>query len=170
MTRLRVGAAIFLLFLIGCGYQLEGKKNALPSKARTLAIPFVKNSSTKLGLGSILTDELSRQFTTTKFLSLTSRENAEVILDVKIESVKIEGATLINIAKTSSRIFIITAVGSLKIAGSGKLLWQQSRLSARQTFVVDKNPIITEMNEEKAMKKAARDLAEKIHNSIFASF
>lgn len=158
------------LFFISCGYGLEKAVSPLPSNIKTVAIDRVRNPSVKKGLSSLFLDELSRQFTTSKFLTIANLDQAHSILRVNIVSVRVEGATLTNITKTSSRLVIITVNGNLKENRTGKTLWKSGELTARRTYVVDADPIITEMNEELALKSVARDLAEKIHNNIFVEF
>ncbi|MBW2063007.1 MAG: hypothetical protein JRI95_15805 [Deltaproteobacteria bacterium] len=170
MSFLRWGLLTLILFLSGCGYALEGSVKSLPSDIHGLAIPYVKNASSKILLAGMLTDELNRQFTTSKFVRLVDMDRAEAVLDVNIRSVRVIGATLTDIARTSSRRIIITLDASLKRRGSDELLWQGREIVGRETYVVTADQMTTEMNEELAMRKIARDLAERIHNHIFERF
>jgi len=158
------------LFALGCGYAIEGAVSNLPSNIRGLAIPIAQNASSKTRLAVMLTDELNRQFTTSKFLKLEDIDRADAILKVSIRSVKIEGATLTNIARTSSRRMIVTVDASLKRKDTDTILWRSKGIVGRETYVVAADQVSTELNEELAMKKITRDLAEKIHNYIFEGF
>jgi len=167
---LRWGIPAFCLLMLGCGYAIEGKVSSLPPDIQLLAIPFVKNASSKIRLASLLTDELNRQFTTSKYLKLVNEDRAEAVLDVSIRSVRVEGATLVTIARTSSRRITVTVDASLKRKDSSTIIWQSSNLVSRETYVVATDQVITEMNEELAIKKMTRNLAEKIHNRLFEGF
>ncbi len=158
------------MLTFGCGYAFEGTVNNLPFNIHKVAIPFVKNASANTRLAFLLTDELNRQFTTSKFLELVDVDKAEAVLNVSIRSVMIEGATLTDIERTSSRRIIVTLDASLKQKGSNKILWQSRGIVGRETYVVAADQASVELNEELAMRKLSRDLAEKIHNYIFEGF
>jgi hypothetical protein len=157
--------------LAGCGYAVERGGGGLPAGTRRVAVPYVKNASTRVGVASLLTDELRRQFTTSKFLRLVDEDQApDAVLEVSILSVKVEGATLTDIAHSSSRWVVITVDAVLRQAGSGKVIWEERRIVDRQSYVVAGDQVTTESNAALAMKKLTQDLAERIHNHLFNVF
>jgi len=163
---------LLLLFLLGgCGYAVERPGGGLPTGTRRLAVPYVKNTSIQASAAALLTDELRHQFTTSKFLRLVDEDQSpDAVLDVSITSVVIEGATLTDIAHSSSRWIVITVDAALRQSGSGKVLWQEKQMQDRQSYVVASDMAITESNAALAMKKLTQDLAERIHNHLFNVF
>jgi outer membrane lipopolysaccharide assembly protein LptE/RlpB len=159
-----------LLFVLGCGYGFEGKMSGLPDDIRSLYVSYAENSSTKMQLGGLVTDEVRRQFTTSKFLKLVDKDKADAVLSLNIRSVRETGATLTNIDRTSSRQITITLDSYLKGKDSGALLWQGVGIICNETYVVESDQVVTALNEELALKNIARELAEKIHNYMFLGF
>ncbi len=159
-----------LFFVLGCGYAFEGTASGLPDDIRFLAIPYTENSSIKMQLGGLLTDEVRRQFTTSKILKLVDEDQADAILSLKIRSVRVSGVTLTTITRTSSRQITITLDSILKRKGSGAVLWQGMGIVGYEIYVVEADHIATELNEDLALAKVARELAEKIHNYMFLGF
>ena len=159
-----------LTIFLGCGYGLEGRKSGLPDDIRLLAIPHAENSSTKMRLGGLVTDEVRRQFTTSKIMRLVETEKADAVLQLKIRSVKVAGATLSNINRTSSRRITITLDSFLRRQDTGALLWRGVGFVSFETFVVEADHVLTEQNEELALAKIVRELAVKVHNHMFLGF
>jgi outer membrane lipopolysaccharide assembly protein LptE/RlpB len=159
-----------LLFVLGCGYGFEGKMSGLPDDIRSLYVSYAENSSTKMQLGGLVTEEVRRQFTTSKFLKLVDKDKADAVLSLNIRSVRETGATLTNIDRTSSRQITITLDSYVKGKDSGALLWQGVGIICNETYVVESDQVVTALNEELALKNIARELAEKIHNYMFLGF
>ena len=159
-----------LLFILGCGYGFEGKVSGLPDDIRYLYVSYAENSSTEMQLGGLVTEEVRRQFTTSKFLKLVDEDKADAVLSLTIRYVRITGATLTNISRTSSRQITITLDSFLKRKDTGALLWQGVGIIFDETYVVESDQVMTEVNEELALKKLARELSERIHNYMFLGF
>jgi len=161
---------VCLLFILGCGYGFEGKVSGLPDDIRSLYVSYAENSSNIMQLGGLVTDEVRRQFTTSKFLKLVDNDKADAVLSLNIRSVRVTGATLTNISRTSSRQITITLDSFLKRKESGALIWQGVGIVCDETYVVESDQVVTELNEDLALKNIARELAEKIHNFMFLGF
>ncbi|MBW2623141.1 MAG: LptE family protein [Deltaproteobacteria bacterium] len=170
MRPLFCALCLCLLFVLGCGYAFEGKVSGLPDDIRSLYVSYAENSSTKMQLGGLVTDEVRRQFTTFKFLKLVDEDKADAVLSLRIRSVRETGATLTNISRTSSRQITITLDSFLKRKDTGAVLWQGVGIICDETYVVESDHALTELNEELALKNIARELAERIHNFMFLGF
>jgi len=131
----------------------------------------VTNSSTEPFLSSLLTNELKLQFLTSKYLRIEDREDqADAVLKVGVTSYKIEGVTVTDEDRSSSRRITLLVDASFKRRDTGKVIWQAGKLRSRQTYIVDSDERVTAINKEEAMAAAARELAEKIHNALFEGF
>lgn len=164
-------AAVALLAAVwACGYSLKGTVNNLPRDVRRLAILPLENSSTKVGLGTMLTDELRYQFTLSKVLKLTGPDVADAALLGRIRSVRTEGSTIRGATGTASRRLVIVVAATLKRTRDGEILWRDTNIVGRKTFAVSGDQLTTERNEEAAMAELAKDLAAMIHDRIFENF
>lgn len=162
---------VFFLLVCGCGYSFQGTINTLPRDIRRVAIPTVKNSTTKTGLTNTLTNELIHQFTNSKILKVTNIETADTVLEAHIRAVSIEGGALSSGGRKSlSRRVIIIVSASLKRIEGGKVLWAADSIMGRRSYDVSSDQSTEESSVSVAMTKTAEDVAEKIHNSIFESF
>jgi len=155
----------------GCGYSVDAVKKNIPKDIQTISIPYAENSSTRPRLAGMLTNELRLQFMTSKYLALVDNaDKADSILSVKIVSFKVVGATLTDEDRSSSRRITVLADVQFKRRDSNQVLYQVKKLAGRQTYIVDTDKRITDMNEEAAMAAIARTLAGKIHSAVFEGF
>ncbi len=57
-----IASLLYVCFLIGCGYTLQGSGSVLPSDIKTLSIKIAENNTTEPGLGLQLTEKLRTRF------------------------------------------------------------------------------------------------------------
>jgi predicted type IV restriction endonuclease len=72
---------ITILFLACCGYTTRA---IIPSNIKTIAIPVVGNETIKPGLGELLTEQLTNDFTQDRSLKITNLDKANLVLECKI--------------------------------------------------------------------------------------
>jgi len=160
-----------VIWLCGCGYTFQGTVNNLPGDIHRIAVPTVKNSTTRTELTTALTNELIRQFTLSKLLSVTNVDAADAVLEAHIKAVRIESGALSRTGRQSlSRRVTILIDAVLKRKDDGRILWETGNMIERRTYGVAQNQTVEESNLTAALNTVAVSLAEKIHNGIFESF
>jgi len=160
-----------VIWLCGCGYTFQGTVNNLPRDIHRIAVPTVKNSTTRTELTTALTNELIRQFTLSKLLSVTNVDAADAVLEANIKAVRIESGALSRTGRQSlSRRVTVLVDAVLKRKDDGRVLWEVGNMIERRTYGVAQSQTTEESNLIGALNTLAVDLAEKIHNGIFESF
>ncbi len=152
--------------LAGCGYHRQETEVQLPSWIRTIYIAPWKNNSTELRLGQWLTDDLREEFLRDSGLSLVPRDQADVILEGKIESAYTTGLSYVRYDVSVERRIGVECSVRLLDAKTGKELWKSPPIYREEGFYVGKTLMMTEGYKENALKKISQDLAEIIHHRI----
>jgi hypothetical protein len=177
MIRGRAGTAAGLGLLIGltallagCGYGFSGTVSYLPRELKTVAIPFPANLTGEPNIEIQIAQALIREFNRSKLLLLSSSGRADVILKGEVRSVT-EGAVAYEDIRTAlQRRIKVTVSMSLVGTADQKVYWRNQTLSEGQDFDVGSDPAATETNRGDALGILTRNLAEKIHDSIFENF
>ncbi len=72
---------IFCLFLSSCGYHLGNKQRDLPGGYKKLAVPVFVNETAEVGIEAFFTSALIEEISRSPDIEVTSRDQAEVILE-----------------------------------------------------------------------------------------
>ena len=170
MKRLWLAISL-VLALSGCGYGFQGTTGAPPKGVHRLAIPTVENATTYSELTNNLTNGMIQQFNLSKTLRVTAVESADAVLSARIKSVQIDSSARSRKDDTSaSRRVVVRVAAVLKLRGSGKILWENSGVTARKTYPVVEDQSRVDANLNAALEDVAQELAEKIHNAVFEGF
>jgi outer membrane lipopolysaccharide assembly protein LptE/RlpB len=165
-----VALAAAVLALAGCGYGFRGTVSNLPDEIRTVAIPFLNNRTGEPNLDVVLTQALIKEFNRSKLLKLTRAGQAHVVLKGTINSLS-EGAVAYEDIRTALQRRVTVAVSAeLTATADNKVFWKNRAISEGQDYDVAADPGTTEANREAAITTLVRNLAEKIHDSIFENF
>ncbi len=150
----------FVILLSGCGYSFRGSETALPPDVRKIYIPQVENSSTKLGLASIVTDALRDEFDSYGTVSIVdSQSDADAVLKVRILSVKENTGSTRSGTNTALQMqTTIILAGELRRV-TGPVLWRDGAIQATQTFGADSSVVVTSSLDFAGGPSAAGDLA-----------
>ncbi len=170
--RFPVAALVLIaaLALGGCGYGFRGTVSYLPPEIKTVAIPFLTNRTGEPNLDVLLTQALIREFNRSKLLKLTRAGRADVVLKGTIQGLS-EGAVAYEDIRTAlQRRVTISVSGELTATADNKVFWKNRAISEGQDYDVASDPGTTESNREAAITTLVRNLAEKIHDSIFENF
>ena len=171
MKFLRGLVLVLSIAMAGCGYQFVGSGGRAPGGITRLAIPPVKNASSYSYLTTTLTNELTHQFILSHSVDLTFPDSADAVLDVNISSVHIESvARNRNRDSSASRRVAVLVKAWLTRSSDGKVLWESAKISGRRTYLVVDDQSALEANMKTAMKDAAQEIAQKIHNNFFEDY
>jgi hypothetical protein len=145
---------------LGCGYTFRGSETALPPDVRKIFIPQVENSSTKLGLSSIVTEALRDEFDSYGTVSVVDTQGeADAVLKVRILSVtENTGSTRSGTNTALQMQTTILLAGELRRV-TGPVLWRDGAIRATQTFGADSSVVVTSSLDFAGGPSAAGDLA-----------
>ena len=159
-----------VLLLSGCGYGFRGTVSYLPEEIKTVAIPFLKNRTGEPNLDVLLTQALIREFNRSKLLKLTRAGRADVVLKGRIQGLS-EGAVAYEDIRTAlQRRITVSVSAELMATADNKVFWRNKAISEGQDYDIASDPGVTETNRQNAIATLTRNLAEKIHDSIFENF
>ncbi len=171
MRRLVLSALVMVVLLAGCGYAFQRSAQKAPANIRSMAVPTVTNATTYTDLTNELTNGLIAELNLSKIVRVTDPTAADALLEVRVKSVQIEGASRSQNLDTSvSRRVTVLVTAVLRRAKDGKILWQNQAVSARQNYQVEDDQSVVEANLNNALNNLALKIAEKIHDGIFESF
>jgi len=179
MSRLKPGSAAWpglvvlaglAVILAGCGYGFRGTVSYLPRELKTVAIPFPTNLTGEPNIEIQIAQALIREFNRSKLLTLSSSGRADVILKGEVVSLTEEAVAYEDIRTALQRRVKVTVSMSLVGTADQKVYWRNQSLSEGQDFDVGSDPSSTENNRSEALEILNRNLAEKIHDSIFENF
>ncbi len=167
MNRKNVVVTIGLIFLLtACGYHRQETEAQLPGWIRTIYVAPWKNNSTELHLGQWLTQELRQEFLRDSGLALVPKDQADVILEGRIESAYTTGLSYVRYDVSVERRIGVECSVRLIDAKTGKEIWKSPPIYREEGFYVDKSLMMTEGLKEIALKKISQDMAQIIHHRI----
>lgn len=134
----------FVLMTLGaCGYTFRGSGSVLPPDVKSVYIPSVQNNSTKIGLGTLLTQALRDEFDSYGVVSVVDTEReADAVLTVEIVDVK-ESAGAVSGTNTALQMDTVVFLKGELRKDSGELLWRDSQLKVQQTYGADGSSVVT---------------------------
>ena len=158
------------LTLWGCGYGFSGTVSYLPEQIKTVAVPFMTNRTGEPNLEVTLTQAVIKEFNRSKLLKLTKAARADTIFNGTILSLS-EGAVAYEDVRTALQRRVTIKV-SAELVGrvDNTIYWKNVSVSEGQDYDVATDPSATEVNRKKAISTLTKNLAEKIHDSIFENF
>ena len=134
----------FALMTLGaCGYTFRGSGSVLPPDVKSVYIPSVQNNSTKIGLGTLLTQALRDEFDSYGVVAVVDTEReADAVLTVEVVDVK-ESAGAVSGTNTALQMDTIMFLRGELRKYSGELLWRDSQLKVQQTYGANGSSVVT---------------------------
>lgn len=156
--------------LAGCGYGFRGSVNNLPPDIRGVHIPMFVNATTEPQAETIFANALIYEFNRSRVLEVVPEAQAQAVIVGKVRSVAVETVIFASQTQAQDQKVIVFLEVVCRRLDNQKILWQNLALSRYENFKVSTDPTLTDRNREDAIRKIARDLAERIHNSILENF
>jgi len=160
---------ILLAGLVGCGYHFKGMGLQAPEGVQTIIIPMMENKTTRPGIETFFTGDLTYEFTRSKILQVVKKETADSVLSGTIVSLKTETVTQTADFQSDERRATITLSLVFK-RKDGKVLWANKALSDNEIYTVSDDRSTTDQNEREAIETISERMADKIHNRILEDF
>ncbi|MCF8023861.1 MAG: hypothetical protein K9K82_00025 [Desulfobacteraceae bacterium] len=157
-----------LAFLAACGYRFSGA-GELPGDFNRLAIETFKNKSGEIGIESIITNDITYEFTRTAKATVSARKEADAVLTGVIRSARSSTISHISTHTTAERRITVTVDVKL-IDTSGAVLWSANGISASEEYTVADDKLVTERNKKSAVAKLSGRLAQRIYYRMTDDF
>ncbi len=158
--------ALFVLLISSCGYHRVDTSANLPSWIRTIYIEPWENNTTETQMPVWITENLREEFLRDSGLELTSRDEADVILTGRVESVYVSGVAYKSYYSAVEERVSATLSVSLYDRKTGEELWKLSDLHREENFYIAREMMQTESMKEEALQKLCRNVAEIIHHRV----
>jgi hypothetical protein len=170
VSRFFIILLFFPLALSSCGYHRAETAANLPDWMENIYVePFTNNSNEYL-LGPWLTGELREEFLRDSHFTLSSREEADVILHGNIESVYTTGLSFLSYDQAVERKITVVCSVAITDAKTGKTVWETADIRKEEGFYVGREVMVTEGLKNEALKKISLNLAEIIHHRVAGVF
>ena len=158
------------LLFAGCGYQARGRETNLAPEIHSIAIPIFANRTDQTGIETDVTQALAAKFISTKQLSVTTRNSADVLLTGAIISftttpVAVTSSTQISTEYRATLVVEFT----FQTVKEGKVLFKEV-MSEWRNYAVETDLNATELNKRDAIQRISFLFAERIHERIIGGF
>ena len=156
--------------MASCGYHRAETGANLPDWMQKIYIEPFSNNSNEYLLGPWLTSELREEFLRSSHFTLSSREDADVILHGNIESVYTTGLSYLRYDQAVENK--ITVVCSVEITNvkTGETVWETADIRKEEGFYVGNDVMTTDGLKNAALKKISLNMAEIIHHRVAGVF
>ncbi len=170
--RLRIFAAIPLLFLTACGYHTVGAATHIPATVRTIAVPAFTTRAQAFHTEFAFTQAVIRELNTRTRYNILPRESdaADATLHGVILSQSASPLTYDSTSgQTSSYLITITARVTLT-ARDGHILYQNDALPFREQYQSTQDTTSFIQEDSPAVQRIARDFAHAVVAAILESY
>ena len=154
----------------GCGYGFRGAVNNLPPDIKAVHIPVFVNNTTEAGAEVVFANALIYEFTRGGVIGVVSEANAQAIIYGKIKSAAVDSVVYASQTQSVDRKVTVVLEVIFRRADNQKILWQNLDMIRYENFRVGGDLNQTDRNREEALRKIAKDLAERIYSGILENF
>jgi outer membrane lipopolysaccharide assembly protein LptE/RlpB len=158
-----------LFLLMGCGYQMVGKKTHVPPGLNSVAIPTFKNQTFEPGIEIPFTQAFLREFIQDRRVNVVNRAEADSVLEGIIKyfsfySVSYDSSGFVLEYQTNVVLDL-----TLKDR-AGKVLWEEKGFSENRWFRASSSVLTNEANKQAAIQETGRFVAERLRSRFFYNF
>lgn len=155
-----------LVFVAACGYRVLGSEPVAAGVRPKLAIPLFTNRSSEVGLEAIFANALIRVFSRSRVTQVTAMEKqADLILQGHVQKVESSSLAYQDIDRSLVRRVTLTVDLTLKERQGGQVLWKEMQVITAD-YVVNPNYHYGEATRKESIRRAAADLAQRVHDKI----
>lgn len=133
-----------LLFVSGCGYQLQGSGSILPPDVRTIAVTQTENVTSEPGLGLILTEAIRSRFERYGVVEVIDNAGAaDAILSSKVVNVETGVRSVTGATDVAVELELILIVSAELKKSTGQVLWRDPQLRVSKSFATEGDVVVT---------------------------
>ncbi len=154
----------------GCGYGFRGAVNNLPPDIKGVNIPVFVNNTTEGGAEVVFANALIYEFTRGGVIGVVPEANAQGIIYGRIKSATVDSVIYASQTQSVDRKVTVVLEVIFRRADNKKILWQNLDMIRYENFRAGADPNQNDRNREEALRKIAKDLAERIYSGILENF
>ncbi|MDF1590001.1 MAG: LPS assembly lipoprotein LptE [Desulfobacterales bacterium] len=155
-----------VVLLSACGYRFSGS-GSLPAGIGRVFISVLDNRTAETGLGNTLTGDLRYEFI--RYKRNANLDEADAVLSGTVKSLRVE--TISRSGQYSSPERRVTVSVDLKLTDrSGRVVWVVEGLADSESYRVDSDDQITNVNKRTAVSALSKRLSENIYYRLTEDF
>ena len=173
MTRFcAVGMALAASFATGCGYQIGGHGDLMPSAVKTIAIPAFGNVTTRYKLGRLLPQDIGREFESrTRYGIVADPNQADAVLEGTVTNFAFYPTVNDPVtARATAAQVVVTLRLTLTDRATKKVLFSQVGAQYREQYEISVDPSAYFDETGTAMQRVSRDVARSVVTAILEGF
>lgn len=156
----------------GCGYHVAGHAANLPSTWKTIAVPALKNDTTRYRIEQRFTQAVIREFITrTKYQVVQDPASADAVLSGEILS--IETTPLLFNADTgqvTTMLVIVRTKVQLTDNRTQKAVYENNDMIFREEYQISSDVATFFEEQDPALDRMARDFASHVVANVLEGF
>ena len=160
---------IYMLVLLGCGYQMVGKETHVPPGLTSVAIPTFANQTFEPGIEVPFTQGFLREFIRERRVKVVDRSEADSILEGVIKDLQIYSVAYDRSGLATEYQTTVVVDLTLK-KGNGEILWKEIDVSESRWFRASSSVLTGESNRAAAIQEIGKFIAERMRNRFFYNF
>jgi hypothetical protein len=172
---------LLVFFSVGCGYQFRATGEPLGVSIQSLAIPLITSTSSERGFEANFTRVIREEFISHGSIPLVSEEKAELLLVGRVYEIRTEPLSYryqqqnikgheTTYEETSKRRLRVRLDVSLVERASGKVIWQDKSMEAKEGYEVGGDPLANRYYQQQALERVAGRLAKRIYMKTMERF
>jgi outer membrane lipopolysaccharide assembly protein LptE/RlpB len=154
----------------GCGYHFLGRGKGPLKDFKTIAIPYFMNKTYESGIDRVFTDALVNEFVESREFTLTTEDKADVVMKGVVKSFEEQPISFNRNDRALEYRATVSLEFSVEERATGKILWRDKSITHNEEYRVNTDIAVTEFNKDKAVKRLAAELAERIHDNLLEGF
>jgi len=176
------------IFLLGCGYHVGGKGSELPPGLKVIAIPALKNDTTRYRVEQRMTEAVVREFIArTKYRVVASEGSADAVLHGEITSFEAIPAVFDTTPATASSSTTVPAINVttarattmlvsvhmkvlLEESGTKRVLYKNDNYLFREPYEISTDPSKFFDEQGPALERMSRDFAARLVSDVLENF
>jgi Lipopolysaccharide-assembly len=181
-------ALAILTFVSGCGYRVGGTGSELPAGLKVIAVPALKNDTTRYRVEQRMTEAVVHEFVArTKYHIVSSEDSADAVLHGEITSFEAIPAVFDTTPQTNAASTTVPAVNtttarattmlvsvhmkvSLEERETSKILYKSDDYLFREPYEISTDPAKFFDEQGPALQRMSRDFAARLVSDILENF
>lgn len=159
-----------LISLTGCGYQVAGSANPLPTEVHKIAVLPWSNVGTQYKLSDYLAEAVSRELITrTRYTVVADPAKADAVLSGAVANMFSSG-TVSDPIKGATGAQIVVLIQVKLVDKNGKVLFERPNVEFRERYEISVDPKQYFDESQMAAERLSKDVGHSIVSAILENF
>ena len=171
-TRLNLLALTVAFAVIGCGYHVAGRSEALPNNVRVIAIPTLENATTSYRIEQKLTSATVREFLArTSFKIATNPAVGDAVLHGKVVSLEAVPLLFDTISgRATTMLVTVKCEVTLTQTETQRVLYHTDNFLFRNEYEISTDVKSFFEEQDPALDRLAKDFAERLVAAVTQNY